>query len=1247
MSSSVFAASGDFSNTDFAAAAPFTYNHSTGGGAYNDRTVGEYNDVTEQLLGAQFSCSDTVTFLANIEVSDTPVDALQTIELDLRFLADSTGQSGAAISDIVSVSINYGQVENGDNGTGINPGIGAFGLDSGISDDNGSTATLVSKTLTGPLFQSGSELLGTVRITDLEAGENVILRVDTTLSCQAGSSPTGNLQGQLDAGRVISPVLETINTGQQTIPFLRVGDIAGAGEPLLEVEKTVTTESGTCGINDVEELSVLTSDTVKYCYTISNPGTQTLFNVELTDDNGTPGDMGDDFTLVVGDVSGISSVTVEQSVTLQNEGTVINTAVVSGNNGLSGGNFQELVASDTATVYVEQIPNNPPNANNDSDLTTEDIPVTTIVTVNDTDIDGNLDPSSATLASQPANGSVTNNGDGTFTYIPNTDFNGQDSYDYQVCDTYDACDTATVTISILAENDPPIANDDSVTINQGTFTTINTSSNDSDVDGNLDPSSIDILNGPSNGTIVNNGDGTVTYTPDPNFFGTDSFTYEICDTDRLCDTATVTITVLEVVPVNTPPAANDDINTTPEDTAVTINATANDTDAEGNLNPASATVTNVPADGSVISNGDGSFTYTPAEDFNGTDSFEYQVCDTDGECDTATVTIDVTPVNDPPVALDDSETTPEDTPVTVDANVNDSDVDADLDPSTAAVVNPPANGTVASNGDGTFTYLPDANFSGSDSFTYQICDEGGLCDTATVTINVTPVNDPPAAEDDLVTTPEDTPVTVDAATNDSDVDGNLDPSTASVVVEPEYGTVTDNGDGTFTYIPAPNANGPDSFTYQICDTDGLCDTATVYLDVTPVNDPPVANDDTYTTLEDVALNINAPGILGNDSDLDGDSLSVNLLTNPSNGTVSQNADGSFTYTPALNFNGMDSYTYEACDPYGDCDEATVTIYVGADNDPPEATDDAYTINEDTLLTVTSPGVLSNDSDVDGDPLTVSLLTNPSNGTLTQNADGSFTYMPNANFNGIDSYTYEACDTIGVCDSATVTITVVPVNDPPVAEDDSYSTTQDASLVVSAPGILNNDSDLDGDNIFVDNADTTSSFAGIVSVNSDGSFSYTPDTGFAGIDTFNYTISDGNGGFNTATVTITVEARNNRSITVDLQDYTLSGTSLSGTVLITNQSDGYHVQVQSLAIEVQYKLQGQQWTYVAVSEGSCSFSPEPLFQVVDQTQVNFYACELTESIPTDATVRVISKVNIFGRIKGKGKADGWFLDRLSK
>jgi hypothetical protein len=220
----VFAAGGDFANTDFAAAAPYTYNHATGGGAYNDRTVGDYDDITEQLEGGEFACGDYVSYLAYVQVEANPVDANQTIELDFRFLADSTGQSGAALSEITYVGINYGLVENGDNGTGTNPGAGNFGLDSGISDDGGSVATLLSQSLTGPLFTAGSELLGTVQITDLEAGETVVLRIDTLLVCDPGTSPTGNLQGQLDAGRVVSPVSSTINTGQQTIPFLKIGE---------------------------------------------------------------------------------------------------------------------------------------------------------------------------------------------------------------------------------------------------------------------------------------------------------------------------------------------------------------------------------------------------------------------------------------------------------------------------------------------------------------------------------------------------------------------------------------------------------------------------------------------------------------------------------------------------------------------------------------------------------------------------------------------------------------------------------------------------------------------------------------------------------------------------------------------------------------------------------------------------------------------------------------------------------------
>ena len=271
-------AGGDFANTDFAAAAPFTYNHETGGGAYNDRTVGDFNDITEQLEGGEFACGDIVTYLFQITMEGTVVTPVQTARFDLRFLADSTGQSGAALADIVNVQVNYGQVENGDDGTGVNPGEGFFGTDSGINDDGGSTATLISETLTGPLFQAGSELLGTVEVTDLEAGETVVVRVDVLLECDPGSNPTGNLQGQLDAGLTDNGNGfgdgddDVINTGQQTIPFLKIGELEGAGDPLLDIQKTVTTQGGTFD-SSIEELTVTSGDTVRYYYEVTNDGT--------------------------------------------------------------------------------------------------------------------------------------------------------------------------------------------------------------------------------------------------------------------------------------------------------------------------------------------------------------------------------------------------------------------------------------------------------------------------------------------------------------------------------------------------------------------------------------------------------------------------------------------------------------------------------------------------------------------------------------------------------------------------------------------------------------------------------------------------------------------------------------------------------------------------------------------------------------------------------------------------------------
>src|SRR6185436_10629519 len=279
--------------------------------------------------------------------------------------------------------------------------------------------------------------------------------------------------------------------------------------------------------------------------------------------------------------------------------------------------------------------------------------------------------------------------------------------------------------------------------------------------------------------------------------------------------------------------------------------------------------------------------------------------------------------------------------------------------------------------------------------------------------------------------------------------------------------------------PALNYNGPDGFTYKA--NDGLADSTNVIVSitVTPVNDPPgtsgaIVADDSYTTPEDTTLTVVAPGVLGNDGDVDGDPLTSILVSGPTNGVLTLNTNGSFIYTPVLNYNGPDSFTYKANDGLADSPtNAIVSITVTPVNDPPGTSgaivaDDSYTTPEDTTLTVVAPGVLANDGDVDGDPLTSILVTGPAHGVLTLNTNGSFSYTPALNYNGPDSFIYKAND--GLADSPTnavVSVTVTPVNDPPgtsgaIVANDSYTTPEDTILTALAPGVLANDGDVDGD-----------------------------------------------------------------------------------------------------------------------------------------------------------------------------------------
>src|SRR5439155_1368096 len=197
-------------------------------------------------------------------------------------------------------------------------------------------------------------------------------------------------------------------------------------------------------------------------------------------------------------------------------------------------------------------------------------------------------------------------------------------------------------------------------------------------------------------------------------------------------------------------------------------------------------------------------------------------------------------------------------------------------------------------------------------------------------------------------------------------------------------------------------------------------------------DPPVAVNDSYSTAEDTALTIAAPGVLGNDTDVDGDGLSAVLIAGPAHGSLTLNANGSFSYTPAANYNGSDSFTYKANDGTADSNVATVSFTITPVNDLPVAVNDAYSTAEDTAISVAAPGVLGNDTDVDGDALTAVLVSGPAHGTLTLNANGSSSYTPPSHYTAGDPFTYKANDGTADSNLATVSLTITPVNDPPVA-----------------------------------------------------------------------------------------------------------------------------------------------------------------------------------------------------------------------
>ncbi|WP_139124195.1 cadherin-like domain-containing protein, partial [Vibrio parahaemolyticus] len=544
--------------------------------------------------------------------------------------------------------------------------------------------------------------------------------------------------------------------------------------------------------------------------------------------------------------------------------------------------------------------------------------------------------------------------------------------------------------------------------------------------------SLDAENGPKNGTVIVNNDGTVTYTPDDNYVGEDTFTY-IVTSGGVSESTTVNV---DVTPVNDAPVAKDDIATTQEDTAVTIDVLPNDTDVDGDkLSIESASV---PKEQGTVEVVNGKLVFTPAENFNGDAEITYTV--TDGQLtDEAKVTVTVNPVNDAPtIKVDAVESITEDAvnTDTVVATLTVRDTDTPEDQLTVSLEN---------NSNGYFVLVGNEvklTQAGVDAVNNNGLNLKDLTISASVSDGVNPtandsdslivnrVNDAPTVEnaiaDQELSEDFDT-YTIDLNEVFKDTDSSLEFSVSGnnsiqISIVNSVATIT----------PTADWNGKETITFTAKDPSGESVSQTVNFTVASVADI-VA--DKATVVEDTPTIIK---VLGNDT-FEGDGKVVSLDTNngPANGTVSVNPDGSVTYSPNDNYHGADSFTYIVTSG-GVSESTTVSVDVTPVNDAPVAKDDIATTQEDTAVTI---DVLPNDTDVDGDTLSIQSASVPDQGTV-EIVDGKLVFTPAENFNGDAEITYTVTDG-QLTDEAKVTVTVNPVNDAPTIKVDAVeSITED-------------------------------------------------------------------------------------------------------------------------------------------------------------------------------------------------------------
>ncbi|WP_434567821.1 tandem-95 repeat protein [Vibrio chagasii] len=721
-----------------------------------------------------------------------------------------------------------------------------------------------------------------------------------------------------------------------------------------------------------------------------------------------------------------------------------------------------------------------------------------------TDIEGD-DLSVEGVTYTGADGVLTDNGDGTYSFAPNENFNGDVNFTFDVSDGTDTV-TANVDVSVTPENDPPVAGSTSYTVHEDNSITISNEqllANSSDIEGEVAIDSVTYSG--SDGVLEINGDGTYTFSPNENFNGEVSLDVVVTDEDGATEATTAGITVLEV---NDPPVAGPTSYTIDEDSVLTFSESQvllNASDIEGDVELVEINYDG--PDGIFSINGDGTCSFAPNENFNGQVQLDVTIQDEDGAQVDTYITVDVLPINDVPVSGDLAYSVEEDGSITLSQEQllsQASDVEGDALTASNLVVD--GDATVTANDDGSFTITPDANFNGDIDLTFDIND-GTDTLVATADLTVNPVNDLPQPQDQTFSVGEDGVLNFtdeDLLTGATDIDGD-DLSVEGVTYTGADGVLTDNGDGSYSFAPNENFNGDVNFSFDVSDgTDTV--QANIDVSVTPENDPPVAGSTSYTVHEDNSITISDEQLLANSSDIEGDVAVDSVTYSGTDGVFENNGDGTYTFSPNENFNGEVSLDVVVTDEDGATDATTAGITVLEVNDPPIAGSTSYSVNEDEVITISSEQLLANASDIEGEVAIDSVNYTGSDGIFTDNGDGTFSFAPNANFDGDVSLDVVVTDEDGATATTTASIDVLPVNDAPVSGELAYSVDEDGSINLSQEQLLAQATDVDGDDLTASNLTVDGNAT--VTANDDGSFTITPDANFNGDIDLTFDINDG-------------------------------------------------------------------------------------------------------------------------------------------